>query len=223
MCQSYEFTPASGNVLSYFGSFNLQVWPAATEDLSPTGGPPGTEITTTGSGFAPSDPVAIYVDRIGRTPLVTVTAGPTGAFTIGAREPLLPYGPIDLYAMGLTSGKLGAAQFFVTAAIDMIPHTGAPGANLTAHGVGFGAGETVDIYWDDPRQLLGASAANAQGAATLTITIPADAPRGPNAVLGVGQATKATGSPKSLSISSALYSCRIATTGSNPAAIRAGM
>lgn len=193
VCQSLEFAPAPGNVLSYFGSFNLQVWPAAALSLSQTGGPPGTKLTTTGSGFAPTETVGIYANHIGGPPLMTTTADASGAFTISTHEPQIPYGPIDSFAVGQTSGKLGAASFFVTAAMVATPHTGVPGDTVTANGLGFGAGEAVDVYWDEPRQLLGTTTANGQGTSTLKITIPANAPRGLNGVRGVGQTTKATG------------------------------
>jgi len=191
VAQPFEFSP--GDSLSFFGSIALEVWPAASLSLSQTGGPPGTELTTTGTGFAPTETVAIYVNHIAGVPLLTTTTGATGAFTVNAREPQTPYGPMDFYAVGLTSGKLGAASFFVTPAMVMTPHTGAPGATLMAQGVGFGAGEAVDIYWDEPRQLLGTATANGAGTSSSAIIIPSNASRGPNAVLGVGQTTNATG------------------------------
>jgi hypothetical protein len=66
-------------------------------------------------------------------------------------------------------------------------------ATTTAQAIGFGANETVDVYWNVPRQLVGTATANGQGTGTVTITIPADAPRGPNGVLGIGQTTRETG------------------------------
>jgi hypothetical protein len=41
--------------------------------------------------------------------------------------------------------------------------------------------------------LLGTATANSDGSSALTITIPANAPLGVNAVIGVGQTTKAIG------------------------------
>jgi hypothetical protein len=191
VCQPFAFSP--GNEPSAFGSFTLQVWPAATLSFSQTGGPPGTEVTTKGSGYAPAETVAIYANHIGGPALTTTTTDANGAFTIGALEPQVPYGPIDLYAVGLTTGKLGAASFFISAAMVMTPRAGVPGDTTTARALGFGAGEAVDVYWGEPRQLLGTATASAQGTGSLTITIPANAPRGPNGVLGVGQTTQATG------------------------------
>jgi hypothetical protein len=194
VCQSYSFTPASEGVLSAFGSFTLQVWSAATLNLSQASGSPETEITLTGSGFAPTETVEIFAGHIGLPPLfTTTTADASGAFTVAAREPQHPYGPMDVYAVGVSSRKLGAATLFVTPDLGMNPASGAPGGSTTAYGFGFGSGETVDIYWNNPRQLLGTATADAAGTSALTITIPANAPPGINAMIGVGQTTKALG------------------------------
>jgi hypothetical protein len=190
VCQAFTFTP--GDEADYFGSFTLQVFPAAALSASQTGGPPGTKITTTGSGFAPSETVNLYVNHIGGQPLITTTADASGAFTISVLEPQIAYGPIEIYAVGATSGKLGAASYFVSAALDVAPHEGLPGDSVTATAQGFGAGETIAIYWENPRQLLGTATANPHGTGSLKITIPADAPGGLNAVIGIGETTQAT-------------------------------
>jgi hypothetical protein len=100
---------------------------------------------------------------------------------------------MNVYAVGVSSHKLGAAILFVTPALAMNPASGAAGGTTMAYGFGFGAGETVDIYWNNPRQLVGTATAGGQGTSTSTITIPANAPLGINEVLGVGQTTKAIG------------------------------
>jgi hypothetical protein len=194
VAQAFAFSAASGDVADFFGSFTLEVFPAATLSLSQTGGPPGTKLTFTGSGFASKETVSIFVNRIGGFPLLTATSDSNGHFAIVTLEPQMPYGPTTFYAVGQTSGKLGAAAYFVTAAMVMTPGSGVPGDAITAHGFGFGAGETVDIYWAEPRQLLGTTTTNAQGSSSSKITIPANAPTGPNKVFGVGQTTSATGS-----------------------------
>ena len=193
VCQAYAFTPAPGDVLSFFGSFTLQVYAAAALSLSQTSGSPGTKLTATGSGFAPAETVDIYAGHIGVTPLSTTTTDASGSFTVTPRVPSLPYGPIDFYAVGLSSGKVGVATLSVTPGLLMSPGTGAPGGTTTAHVLGFGASETVDVYWNNPRQLLGAATADAVGSGALTFTIPATASPGINGVIGVGQTTKAIG------------------------------
>ena len=193
VCQGYTFAAAPGDVADYFGSFTLQVFPAAALSLSQTGGSPGTKLTITGSGFAATETVDVYAGHIGATPLSTTTTDSSGSFTVIPREPQLPHGPIDFYAVGLSSGKLGAATLSVTPGLLMNPGAGAPGGTTTAHVLGFGAGETVDVYWNNPRQLLGAATADAVGSGALTFTIPATASPGINGVIGVGQTTKAIG------------------------------
>ena len=194
VCQGLAFTPLPGDVADFFGSFTLQVWPAAALSLSQASGSPGTKVTLTGSGFAPTETVEIYGGHIGAPPLfATTTADASGSFTVAAREPQHPYGPMDVYAVGVTSHKLGAATLSVTPVMAMNPASGAPGGATTAYGLGFGAGETVDIYWNNPRQLLGTATANVEGTGDLTIAIPANASPGSEAVIGVGQTTRAIG------------------------------
>jgi hypothetical protein len=192
VCQPFEFSP--GDALSFFGSFSLQVWPAAALSLSQASGSPLTKITLTGSGFDPTETVEIFAGHIGVPPLFTSTAtDASGSFTVSASEPQHPYGPMDVYAIGVSSHKLGAATLSVAPALAMNPATGAPGGTTSAYGLGFGAGEAVDIYWNNPRQLLGTATANAEGSGDLTITIPSNASPGINAVIGIGQTTSAIG------------------------------
>ncbi len=193
VCQSHEFAPAPGNVLSYFGSFTLQVFPAAALNLSQTSGSPGTELTFTGSGFAADETVEIYAGQLSTSPIHATMTDASGDFALTLREPQLPYGLIDFYVEGLTSGALGAATLSVTPALATNPGTGAPGGTTTAYVFGFGARETVDVYWNNPRQLLGTATGNARGSGSLTITIPANASPGVNALIGVGQTTGAIG------------------------------
>lgn len=79
----------------------------------------------------------------------------------------------------------------------MSPASGLPGGTTAAQGLGFGSGETVSVYWNNPRRLLGTATANSVGSflgtSALTITIPADASPGLNAVIGIGQSTGAIG------------------------------
>jgi len=127
----------------------------------------------------------------------TLTADASGAATGMTKMPGIPYGTDLLYAMGQSSGLFGAALLSVTPKLSMNPNTGTVGNTVVAQGFGFGAGETVQVYWDNPRQLLGTATANSYGilnqGAGLTFTIPTSATTGPNAVFGVGEATKAVG------------------------------
>jgi hypothetical protein len=195
VCQAMLFAPGDG--ADFFGSFTLQVFPAAALSLSQTSGSPGTSVAIVGSGFAPTETVTIHASRIGSVPISTVVTDASGSFTVTARVPQHAYGAMDFFALGQTSGKLGAATFFVTPGLTMNPGSGLPGGTIAAQGLGFGAGETVSVYWDSPRQLLGTATANGEGSfaggGALTITIPANASPGLNAVIGIGQTTNAVG------------------------------
>jgi hypothetical protein len=191
VCQSKEFSPGDGP--DFYGSFTLRVFPAASLSLSPVSGSPGTKLTIAGTGFAPAETVDVFAGRIGGTPIAAPTADSTGSFTVTPLETQLPYGPANYFALGLTSGKLGAAAMSVTPGLLASPGTGEPGGTTEAYTLGFGSGEIVDVYWNSPRQLLGAVTSNAEGSGTLVITIPASAPLGINGLIGVGQTTKAIG------------------------------
>jgi hypothetical protein len=188
---------APGDGADFFGSFALQVFPAASLGISQPSGSPGTGLTLTGSGFAPAETVTSYAGRIGSLPISTTVTDASGSFTVTVREPQHPYGPTDFFALGQTSGKLGVTTFFVTPGLIMNPGSGLPGGTTVAQGLGFGAGETVSVYWDSPRLLLGTATANGEGtfagSSGLTITIPANASPGLNAVIGIGQTTTAVG------------------------------
>ena len=192
VCQAFVFSPGDG--ADYFGSFTLQVWPAAALSINQTSGSPFTKLTVTGSGFVPTETVDISASHPGAPPLLaTTTADASGSFAVTPREPQHPYGPMDVYAVGTNSRHLGAATLFVTPALGMNPATGVPGGTTTAYGFGFGAGEVVDVYWNNPRQLLGTATGNGHGSSALTIAIPANASPGINGVIGIGQITKAIG------------------------------
>jgi len=193
VCQAFTFTPEPGDVPSAFGSFTLQVWPAASLTLSQATGSPGTKVTIMGSGFAARETVDIYANHPGGSLPIAVTTDAGGAFAVTVPEAQHPYGPEELFAVGVSSGKLGVAGLLVTPDIVMQPGAGEPGGAAVAQGHGFGAGEAVDIYWANPRRLLGSTVTDGVGSNVLEITIPADAARGINEVIGIGQTTKALG------------------------------
>jgi hypothetical protein len=188
VCQPYSFTQGAQGC--FFGSFSLRVFPAADLALSQGSGSPFTTITTTGSGFAPNENIDLYAGPI---LLATATTNASGSFVVPAREPQHSVGPMDVYAYGLTSGKLGAATLFVTSSVATYPAIAAPGGAVTAYPLGFGASETVSIYWNEPRQLLGTTTANQLGSGAFAITVPANAAPGLNGVYGVGGTTGSLG------------------------------
>jgi hypothetical protein len=166
--------------------------------VSPASGGYKTNLSFTGSGFAPNETVQIYVRGVGSAVLASGTADSSGSVSASAQAPQSPYGPRLFLGAGQTSGKLGAASFSISPRLILQPNSGPVGATVTAQGTGFGPLENVDIYWLTPaRTLLGKMTANVNGtfngSAALTFTVPAGAPLGANTVFGRGQATYALG------------------------------
>lgn len=197
VCQAFAFEPAPGDIPSAFGSFTLLTAEAAALGLSQVNGAPGSKITFSGGGFTPSETVNIYLGQIAAPALYTVVADDKGAFDFTAVEPPYHYGLTALFAVGQTSGHIGAASFSVIPAIFMKPAVAEPVETVNVEGVGFGAGEQVYIYWSDPRAFVGSTKADSHGGFTggeaLPITIPANVSPGPNEVFAIGQTTGAIG------------------------------
>jgi hypothetical protein len=195
VCQNYAFAPGGGP--DFFGSFTLQTAVAANLAVTPSTATPGTPITISGSAFTPLEKVYIYTGQIGAKPLYATDTDASGKFALAAQVALAPNGPEEYIAVGQSSGIIGTAAAFVSAGLILSPQGGLPGSAVTVDGAGFGAGEIVNIYWNNPRQLSGTATADGTGsfvgANGATITIPANAPIGINDVIGAGQTTKAVG------------------------------
>jgi hypothetical protein len=194
VCQAFAFTPMAGNVPSAVGSFTIRVFSSAVLSLAESKGAPFTKLTMSGAGFDPDETVYLYAGRIAdKAVFATTTTDVTGSFAISAIEPQRSYGPMDVFAVGSKSQRLGASRFFVTPTLSMKPAVGAPGGTTLARELGFGAGETVNIYWNNPRQLVGTAVADSRGSAAVEIAIPADALLGIDELIGIGQTTQAIG------------------------------
>jgi hypothetical protein len=113
--------------------------------VSPNLGPPFTTLTLTGSEFSPNETVRF--DYNGVIPLGTGTADAGGAFTATGSFRSAPYGTGFIRAVGMSSGLYGAANFAVVPRLMTNPNNGTPGSTVLVQGFGFGAGETVRIYW----------------------------------------------------------------------------
>lgn len=195
VCQAFTFAP--GTEPSSRGTLALQAFAAASLTSSLTGAVPGNQTTLTGSGFAPQERVRMYFGGLHSIPVAAATADSNGVFAAAVTIPPAVYGPQDVYALGKGSGKLGAASLFIAPGLAINPRAGAPGGKAAAQGAGFGASESVQVYWGSPRQLLGTAVTDSSGSFTgtgaLLFTIPANAPHGTNAIVATGSTTGAVG------------------------------
>ncbi len=173
------------------------VFTTAALSVSPATGNEHTELIFTGSAFAPNESVNIYSHGIGSATLACAIADAKGSFTATAPAIRSEYGPKLFPAVGQSSGKLGAADFSFTPLLILEPNSGPVGSTVIVHGLSFGAFETVNIYWQNQRTLLGTVTANANGAfsdgAAFMFTVPPGAQPGIIKVVGTGQTTGAVG------------------------------
>jgi len=166
--------------------------------VSPNRGSPGTLLTLTGTGFAPHEPILFkYSTGAASFPVGSVIADASGALNAAVPSPQAPGGAGFIRAIGSGSGMIGSANFSTTPRLIMNPSATTVGMRATAQGFGFGAGESVEVYWSTPPLFLGTAKANREGSfhqgTGLKFTIPAGAPAGANLVTGKGQATLVLG------------------------------
>ena len=167
----------------------------ATADLkvSPASGSYQVNLTFTGAGFAPNETIRIYTSGIGSAVLATATADATGSFSVTARAPESPNGPRLFLGSGQTSGKSGAADFYVKPRLIMNPNPVSPGSELRIEGYGFNPFDPVQIYWNNvPGIALAFSTADANGSfsarTAASFRVPTWMPSGHHVLIGIGAA-----------------------------------
>ncbi|HWF80446.1 MAG TPA: hypothetical protein VN695_07655 [Streptosporangiaceae bacterium] len=125
----------------------LGLYPSVT--MHPWAAKAGSPVTFTGSGFAPSEPILIYLDASGGTPALTATASSNGTFSVGFVIPFGLKGTQRLTAVGSQS------RTSVTSGLDILPYMPSaqastydalPGTALTFYGKGFAPNEVVLVY-----------------------------------------------------------------------------
>ncbi len=162
----------------------------------PTGGPPGSSVAVTGSGFGHSTTISItfdslFVDQASSdtsgafTKTITIpTTATTGAHTIAAND----------------GTSLANAPFTVTPAQPLItftPTSGTTGTIVTISGSNFGASKTITIKFDNtnivtnPTPVVSSSTGAFSG---ITITIPSTAATGSHTI----SATDGTSTPSGI-------------------------
>jgi len=184
-------TPGPNGTLWFtFGPYYVgQVaFPNASLTVSPASGPYQADLTFTGSGFAPNETVQVYSSGVGSAVLATGMADSSGSFTGSGQAPQSIYGPRLFLGMGQNSGKLGAANFSMTAGLVVSPTGGLPGTSITIQGYGFTPYAYIDVDWVNPFTDLGTPRSNADGSfsgnGTVNSAVPSGAPAGVNQVEG---------------------------------------
>ena len=170
--------------------FGQAVFQTAAMSATPPSGYYLSDLTFSGSGFAPNETVQIFGEGVGSRVLVTAMADNSGSFSVNARAPESAYGPRLFLSQGQSSGKVGAAGFSMNARLMLQPSSGAAGSTAAVAGYGFDAKSEVNVHWLNPITLLGKPVTNSRGSfagsAALTFSVPAGSPAGPVGVYGFG-------------------------------------
>lgn len=109
----------------------------------------GHSINFTGSGFAPNEPVVVYLNASHGTPALTPTADGTGHFAVSFVVPFGLRGAQRLTAMGTQSRATVSSGFTVLPylpAAQASTYGAMPGTMLTFYANGFAANEVVLVY-----------------------------------------------------------------------------
>ncbi len=147
--------------LTHSATANVTVLP--TMSITPGNGTVGTQVTVTGSGFAPSLGVNIFWDAVAITTTpATVTSSATGTISATFASPPSAGGTHTVKAQD-TQGSSASATFTAKPKIVLTPATGAYGDSITITFSGFTASSNVTTV-----QLLSGSTS----AYSLTTTPP---------------------------------------------------
>ncbi len=152
--------------------------------FTPTSGPAGTVVTVNGAEFAGSGTACT-----GTT--VTFHGVKAAACTFVSSAKLKATVPLPASTGRITvktsAGSVTSAQAFtVTPSVKPSPSTGPPTTTVTVAGGGFGAFETVDVYFDTTDEALAATNANGYFAG-ITMKVPASAVPGAHWVTAEGR------------------------------------
>lgn len=176
---------------SHVRATNRFVLLAPASQLSIASGPMGVKVKVTGQGYAPNEQVSVYWNYTGPGTgkrVANVTAGTSGAFTVGFAVPLAVTGTFKVAAVGITSKRITQGAFTVAIGLACSPAIRAPGTISTVSGTGFQGNEAVKLFWDSTAGLLLATTtADSQGNITSAVTFPANAAPGSHTIIGVGQ------------------------------------
>lgn len=137
--KSHATATAPFQMLGLYPSVTMHPWAARA----------GKPVTFTGSGFAPSEPILIYLDANSGTPALTTTASSGGSFSVGFVIPFGLKGTQRLTAVGSQS------RTSVTSGLDILPYNPSaqastydalPGTAVSFYAKGFAPNEVVLVY-----------------------------------------------------------------------------
>jgi len=140
--------------------------------ITPTTGASGKTVTVTGTGFSADKPITIKYNNVAVSTSSTNAYGSfTGSFNV-------PAGLAGTYSVEASDGTYSASANFVATADVTLSQTtseaspGYVGMELTITGTGFKPNATVTITYTTDPVVLATTTTDANGAFSVTITIP---------------------------------------------------
>ncbi len=123
---------------------------AASLKLTPGSGPPGTDVTVTGSGFGAHEAVDVYLDTTARQIAVTNASGHFPGVVVTIPGSALP-GTHWISAVGRTSDVAFQKKFVVQSSWTQMGYSGArTGFNPFENVIDAAAAATLDTAWTTP-------------------------------------------------------------------------
>ena len=113
--------------------------------INTSSGAIGDEVIVNGSGFEYKNDITLYFDK---TEIATSRSDKYGGFEAIFDIPVTPSGTYDVEAED-EEGNIAQLEFTITADTNLIPTMGNVGTRLTVNGIGFMAGRTITIDYDD--------------------------------------------------------------------------
>jgi len=130
----------------------------------------GQNIKVKIAGFLPNEQVTISWDANGGQEIDWLYTDQNGATTSIFAPPSAPTGAYTLTALGSNSGLQLTANLSIGPGISAV--NGDPGSNVTIYGGGFAANDTLNVYFQTPKNGVVTATTDATGAFTASLNIP---------------------------------------------------
>jgi hypothetical protein len=135
--------------------------------LSPVSGPPGSQVTVSGSGFKGVTSTGLSLDGVS---IATISTDSAGSFGTNA---VIPAGAAGSHVFKANDGTYSAtSSFTIKPAFTLSAGQGVTGNQITATGAGFAAGTTVTIQSDPGGSVITKVDSDAKGSFTLQFPVP---------------------------------------------------
>lgn len=171
----YLYLTSSGVTKTIYAKTTFTVVGVAEASIYPTSGPVGTEVEVEGSGFAPGEAIAVYLDGDDLTDEIEGddNADTDGEIYFSLIIPEATYGAQHLTITGAESDAEVVLTFTVSPRITINPTSGTAGTEVSVSGTGFAKRNAVNIYLDSGTTPIGSGTTTTDGSfGPVTITIP---------------------------------------------------